>query len=335
MNRLKIFYSFLVLALLMSSCKNDRLKIDVSKNNTTVSIFRLEKELFEKKPDYEKHLKLFGKLGDFYKNYVEIMINAGPIKDSLTINGLNLFTQDSEIKGVYKDVISEYPDLSGLNAEFSNAFKHYNHYFPNKNIPEVITYISGFNYAIAASDSVLGVGLDMYLGKDYEFYRMIGFPQYKTYSMRNEYITHDAVKGWIATEFEFDPVEKDMLEQIIHHGKIMYIMDAVFPYSEDSLKIGYTKEQLDWCVNNQVNIWSHFIDKQLLFSSNSKEIMTYLNEGPFTPGMPRESPPKLGIWLGWQIVKAYMERQDEVDLEKLLEAKAPYILKESKYKPRK
>ncbi|MBA3987357.1 MAG: hypothetical protein H0X63_12490, partial [Flavobacteriales bacterium] len=248
---------------------------------------------------------------------------------------ITLFTNDSEIKEVYNDVISAYPDLNSLNVDFSKAFKHYNYYFPDRKIPEVASYISGFNYAIAASDSVLGVGLDMYLGKDYEYYRMIGFPQYKTNNMSSEYIVTDAIKGWIATEFEFNPVDKDMLEQIIHHGKIMYIMDAVFPYSEDTLKIGYTKEQLEWCTNSQVNIWSHFVDNQLLFSTNSKEIMTYLNEGPFTPGMPRESPSKIGVWLGWQIVRAYMERQDEVDLEKLLQAKAPDILKNSKYKPRK
>ncbi|HET6245556.1 MAG: hypothetical protein H0V01_03455 [Bacteroidetes bacterium] len=310
------------------------MKIDVSENETKIEAFRLEKELFDKKPSFEKHLNLFDKLGEFYQHYVEIMINAGPVEDSLTINGLVLFTQDSEIKEVYKDVNSTYKDLNLLNDELSSAFKHYNHYFPNKRVPEVTTYISGFNYAVAASDSVLGIGLDMYLGNNYKYYNMIGFPQYKTYSMRSEYITPDAIKGWIATEFEFDPIGKDMLAQIIHHGKIMYMMDAILPNTPDSLKIVYSKDQLEWCKNNESNIWAQFIDKQLLFSTNTKEIMSYLNDGPFTPGMPRESPPKVGVWLGWQIVKAYMERKGDVNLENLIQADAKDILKESKYKPR-
>ena len=336
MIRLKIFYLLiLTLTVLFNACKSDKLKIDVSGMEANVETFRIEKELFSDKQDYEKHRKLHNKLGDFYQKYIEIMIKAGPVDDSLTINSINHFTQDAEIKEVYADVVSAYTDLTFLNRELSSAFKHYSYYFPNNLIPEVVTYISGFNYAVAASDSVLGIGLDMYLGKDYKYYSMIGFPAYKTNSMSREYILPDAVKGWVATEFEFDPIGKDMLTQIIHHGKIMFILDALLPHLEDTLKIAYSKEQLEWCKNNEANVWAHFIDKQLLFTTNSKEIMSYINDGPFTNGLPRESPSKVGVWLGWQIVRAYMERQDSVDLQKLLDTNAQEILKESKYKPRK
>ena len=336
MIRLKIFYLLiLALTVLFNACKREKLKIDVSGIEANVETFRIEKELFSYNQDYERHRKLHKELGDFYKKYIEIMIKAGPVDDSLTLNGINQFTQDAEIKEVYADVASAYKDLALLDRELSSAFKHYSYYFPNKLIPEVVTYISGFNYAVAASDSVLGIGLDMYLGKDYKYYGMIGFPDYKTISMSREYILPDAIKGWVATEFEFDPIGKDMLNQIIHHGKIMFILDALLPDLEDTLKIAYSKEQLEWCKNNEANVWAHFIDKQLLFTTNSREIMSYINDGPFTNGLPRESPSKVGVWLGWQIVRAYMEKQDSVDLQKLLDADAQEILKESKYKPRR
>nr|MBA3898864.1 hypothetical protein [Bacteroidota bacterium] len=159
-------------------------------------------------------------------------------------------------------------------------------------------------------------------------------PQYRSNLMGKDYIISDAMKGWVSSEFDFNPIEADFITQIVHYGKIQYVLDALLPETPDSIKIGFTSQQMDWAKNNEVNVWAHFIDQKLLFSSNSRDIMKFINEGPFSPGFHKESPARIGVWVGWQIVKAYMDRQPEVDLEKLLETDAKTILKESKYKPK-
>lgn len=325
---------YLVFFILLNACDDNRLKIDISGNETNVNIYRLDQDLFTGGIDYAKHLELKENLGGFYKTYVEAMIKAGPVDDSLTINSIRMFINDRDIKEVYSTVASNYKDLDWLNNGLSNAFKHYNYYFPHKEVPAVTSYISGFNYFISTTDSALGIGLDMYLGKDCEYYKMLGYPQYRTNLMSREYIISDALKGWVSSEFDFDPIDADLVSQMVHYGKIQFVLDAVLPETPDSIKIGFSNNQLEWCRKNEVNIWSHFIDKNLLFSNNPKEIMKFVNEGPFTSGFPKESPARIGVWTGWQIVRAYMDKQAEIDLVKLMETDAQTILKESKYKPR-
>jgi hypothetical protein len=114
-------------------------------------------------------------------------------------------------------------------------------------------------------------------------------------------------------------------------------MDAVMPETSDTLKIGYTQNQLVWCDENEAGIWAYFLENDLLFESDYLKIQKYLAEAPFTPGIGEksESAPKLGIWTGWQIVKKYMDKNPEVSLQQLmLESDSQKILSLSKYKPR-
>jgi hypothetical protein len=329
------FFAVVLIALLFVGCGDNRFQPDLSDVQVDVDFHRTEKVMFEGAEfDYQTHLDLHEKLGSFYKNYVEIILRAGYVDDSLTVNSIKLWMKDRDIKEIYSDVSKKYANTDDIKADLQNAFTYYSYYFPEKSVPKVATYISGFNYAIAASDSVLGIGLDMYLGSDYKFYSMIGFPQYKIQRMSKEFLVSDAVKSWIATEFDFDPIGKDLLSQIVHHGKVIYALDAVMPQTPLSIKLNYTEEQLNWCKSNEVNIWSHLLDNNLLFSTNSKEIMKFINEGPFTPGFPKESPSQVGIWIGYQIVREFMNRKGNVDLLDLMETEADVILKQSKYKPK-
>ena len=67
------------------------------------------------------------------------------------------------------------------------------------------------------------------------------------------------------------------------------------------------------------------------------KIQKYLTDAPFTPGLGdhNESAPKLGIWIGWQIVKKYMDKNPDVTLQQLMkETDAQKILHASRYKPK-
>lgn len=331
------FIKLIIIVLFFSACESNKLDIDVSHVDLEVKVHRFDRELFETNPDsiFRGRLKFEEEYGDFFQRYIENVIGIGQIDDPGIADSLRKFINDPYITELYNDVKKAYPDLSWLNEGLTDAFKHYKFYFPEKIIPKPVAFISGLNYAMVTTDSVLGIGLTMYLGRHYKNYAMMGFPEYKTANMNAANILPDAVKGWVSTEIDFEPSGKDLLAQIVHQGKMMYILDAILPKVEDSLKIGYTSQQMEWCKNNEANIWAHFIDKELLFSTDFKEVVKYMNEGPFTPGFPRESPSKTGTWMGWQIVRAYMDRQENIDLNKLIGTDARVILKESKYKPKK
>ncbi|MDA0201197.1 MAG: gliding motility lipoprotein GldB, partial [Bacteroidetes bacterium] len=48
-----------------------------------------------------------------------------------------------------------------------------------------------------------------------------------------------------------------------------------------------------------------------------------------------ESPGRIGIWLGWQIIKSYMERHPKTEIQALLNLPAQTLFSKSNYKPRR
>jgi gliding motility-associated lipoprotein GldB len=336
MKRLAYLYGLLFI-LSMSSCNQSRLDIDVSQVQVPpIEIKRLEKDLFEINPQEiaAKTPDLVKKYGSFYPLFITRIVNDGGIKDSSYIYNLKQFLLDANMREAYNDCIKKYPELDFLSAPLTDAFKHYKHYFPEKIIPRVVTYMSGFNYSIVSDDSTLGIGIEMYLGPNSQFYKMIQFPKYKTVTMDKEYILPDCIRGWLMNEFEYNQQQNDFLSQIVHYGKIMYLLDAMLPEVEDSLKTGFSGKQLKWCKKNENEMWSYLVSQKMLYSTDNTEIIKYTHEGPFTSAFSKESPARTGHWIGWQIVKSYMNNHSEITLQQLVnETDAQKILAQSKYKP--
>lgn len=326
----------LVLITSFISCGNNPLDIDVSNINLKLSVKRFDQDLFQYKAGIspENVTELNQKYGLFFQDFTQSVINIGSIKAPNINQRLSAFTNDSYINEVKTDVANVYSDFSVYEAELNDAFKHYKHYFPKKNIPEIITYISGFNYAITTDKTYLGIGLDMFLGSEYKAYSQLGLPKYKTAFMSNEGLVAGAMLGWVATEFELKEKNADLLTEMIHQGKTLYLMDALMPKAANTVKINYNETQLKWCKNNAEPVWFYFIDNKLLYTKDTKEIIKYMGEAPFIQGFPEGSPGRIGHWVGWQIVKAYMDKNPTITVQQLMENEnAQEILNKSKYKP--
>ena len=104
-------------------------------------------------------------------------------------------------------------------------------------------------------------------------------------------------------------------------------MDAILPNKSDAIKIGYTEAELNWCETNEVNIWEILINEKLLYSKDQKKIAQFTTNGPFTKGLPEESPSMVGVWIGWQMVRDYVEDTGVSIVDLLAETNHRKILK--------
>jgi uncharacterized protein YjaZ len=135
--------------------------------------------------------------------------------------------------------------------------------------------------------------------------------------------------------FPFDLNSKTLLENMIYQGKILYFTDAMLPEVDENIKIGYTKTQIEWCTKNEGNLWAFFIQNSLLYNADYYKIRSFVSEAPSTKGL-KDSPPRIAEWIGWQIVKTFMENHKNTTLKELMnENDAQKILNASKYKPKK
>ena len=126
---------------------------------------------------------------------------------------------------------------------------------------------------------------------------------------------------------------KPLIEQMIEKGKAWWLLDKFLPETADSLKTGFTQNQLDWCLSNESKIWNYFLE-QNVYTLEPDIIKNYLGDSPFTQGMPEVSPGNIGQWVGWRIVQKWAASNEQLTPEQVMKTPVKTIFDESKYKPR-
>ncbi len=333
----RIYFLLFAFCFLLSSCGSNPLDIDVSDIKVEpVKIQRFDRDFFSLNADNisEKLPEMQKKYSGFTELFVRNILCPSGINDSACIPEITRFVNDKDMRGAFEVSERIFPDLKNTEAEIEKAFRYHKYYFPEKNLPKVFAIMSGFNYSIATADSIFAIGLEMYLGRKSKFYEMLQYPDYKRRVMSKEYIVPDFIRAWTIREFPNESKNANLLSEMIYQGKLLYLADALIPKSNDTLKIGFTKQQLIWCEEHEKDVWGLLIKNKFLYSTERDVISKFTGEGPFTTGLVKESPARTGVWIGWRIVRKYMKSNPKTTLEELMkETDAQKILSLSKYKP--
>ncbi|MBS1646750.1 MAG: hypothetical protein JST67_05370 [Bacteroidetes bacterium] len=334
------FAGFIVGAsLFLASCQSDKLKgVDVSSVQVPATdLLRLDNDIFSTPPRlFESTAPLWQKkYGTFYNSFMYHIINHGEEHDSI-YKALKNFVQDAYIKDVYLQSQKIYTEkeVKQIEQQLTDAFKHIKYHLPQLPLPkQYVCFISGWNYNITTIDSTLGISWDMYLGGDNKYYKMLQYPKYKTRFMSKEYVVSDAIKGWLIHCYDKNEQLNNLLNHMIFYGKLYYALDAALPNTADSIKIQYTGVQMQYCHKYAKNIWAYFTEKNRLYNTDLKELSPYISDGPFTSSISKECPPRIAAYVGWQIVRSYMNKNEKINVEQLMSTDAQIILAQSKYKP--
>ena len=297
----------------------------------------MDEDIFLTKPGAfkEEAEKMKIKYGSFYNSFIFDVINHGEEHDSV-YKALGLFVQDKDMKEVFNQSKKAFTDetIASIENQLTDGFKYLKYHLPQTVLPkQYVSFISGFNYNITTMDSTLGIGLDMYLGSENKYYQMLQYPKYKARCMNADYIVSDAIKGWLIHCYDKNEQLNNLLNHMIFYGKLYYALDAALPDVEDSIKIQYTTVQMKYCKNYQKNLWAYFTQQNRLYNNDLKELGPLISDGPFTAPISKECPPRIAMYTGWQVVRAYMNKNADVSVEKLMNTDAQTILSKSKYKP--
>jgi hypothetical protein len=332
-----LFLCFLTITLLaFSSCRNHHDNIDLKSINVKVEIKRFDKALFSIKPDYIKEAipALSSEYGRFFQLFCDGIIHIGSIAEPQAANYLRSFISDQIVIETYTKVQEVYPNLDKLNEEFTNAFKRFHYYFPNRYIPNIYAFVSGFNQSTVLADSILGIGLDRYLGSDCIYYSRLGIPKYSINDMKSNKITSDCMRAWAIGEFPFNDSIDNLVNNIIYEGKLMCFTKKMLPDQPDSLIFGFSPAQMEWCETNEKQMWTYLIENKMLFISESFTINKFINDAPFTSGFSQESPGRAVVWLGYRIVNSYLKNNKDVNFQKMMMLRDyQKIFNNSRYRP--
>lgn len=310
---------------------------EVAPVSLDLPIGRLDQALFRADPDSinSVSLRAYATYGEFYRIYIEDILQGAPLEDPRLPMVLNRFVRDPDWSIAQAAVDSSLGDLAAERAGFERAFGRLKVLFPDSLVPRIVVFNSGYNYGIFPTDSVLGIGAEWFIGKDHPVIGLLApeaFPQYVKERMVPEMIVPSAVKGWLLVHYTRDIRGADVLTNLVETGKVMALLDALLPETPEHLKFAFSAEKLAWCETNEYLVWKDIVGKDQLFSKKAEDIGRLMNDGPFTNGFPHESPGHIGEWLGCRMVRSYM-KESGTTLPQLLAMDDPReILKH--YKPR-
>jgi hypothetical protein len=329
-----------LIAVTLFSCRDNSIP-DVSGITINTQVKRFEQEFFAMDTvNLMASLQSLGAsypvfLNDFLYNIMELP----PVTDT-----------SAEVQALIKKFIADYKPIKDSADKVFNNFENtagevkkglqfVKHYFPEYNPPAyLITFIGPIEgYSDVITSNALAVGLQLHMGGGFSYYTSeVGQSVYPSYISRRftpATIPVNCMKNVI--EDLIPPVKpgKPLVEEMVEAGKRLYALNKVMPHTPDTLKLGYTQKQLEGCEKSEGRIWNFFVSNNLLFTIEPALVNGYMKDGPNTPEFGDASPGAIGTWVGWQIVKKYMEEHSDLTLKQLLNTDAKSIFNESKYKP--
>jgi hypothetical protein len=339
----------LVAALIVTSCNNEKIP-DVSNIKADVQVQRFEQDFFAidtnrigpSMAQLQQKYPVF--LNDFLINILGIPMIWG--NDTAAERVVKQFIRDYQpIKDTADKVFASMADIE---KEVERGLQFTKHYFPGYQPPaKLITFIGPLDayyeaslggYGDIITRDALGAGLQLHMGKKFSVYQTeMGqrlYPAYISRRFEPQYIPVNGIKNIIDDLFPDNSADRPLIEQMIEKGKRMYVLDKLLPYTEDTLKIGYTKNQLQGCYENEGQIWNFFLRNNLLYSIDPAINKTYIQDGPKTEELGEASPGYIGLFVGWRIVEKYMDKNSELNLQQLMQTDPKKIFQESKYKPK-
>ena len=311
---------------------------DVSNVDVNLQILRFDRDLFaidtvRLDADLEK---LSTRYPDFLPFFMAEVLGVPPEQDTAYATAVAGFITAPQVKRLYDSCQADYGDLRALESDLTDMFRYYRYYFPDKPTPRVVTAVTEFvGDAYIVNDSLMMIGLDMFLGENFPGYNPDIFPRYLRRQFSREFLTTKAAMA-ISTRLAGPPPAERVIDYMIHNGKILYIMDLLLPTVPDSTKMGYSADQMAGCYANEQNVWARLLDKKVLYEPLATDNQKIVMPSPSTDNVFREAPGEIGNWIGWQIVKAYKKRHPEatpIDILRIRDTQT--FIEKARYKPKR
>lgn len=315
----KIISAFVLFAFLQS-CNNDPYEVDTSKvylklefvNLDSITFHASSSDLLKFKSKYSKHHK---EILDFNFGYC---LGIKTNQDTAFIRKVNDFKKDDYIKRLEKTIAKL--DKKIIQAELTDALKRMKYHFPKGKVPNSVFYINSlFSASVYCTEKEIAVGLDRYLGADAKVIRELPSQQFYGWikdAMDKKFLTRDVLAAWLMTNY-LEETSENYASEMIRWGKILFITKALLPKSDEATVVRYNKKQYEWASKSEKSFWEFLVKKEMLFKTDEETRVNLLKEGPFSIGLPEESPDRMGQYMGFKIVQSYME-SEEISLDELL-----------------
>ncbi len=335
----------LVICLIFVQCTSEPEVVtpDVSNINVTSQFFRLDSifalsdlnEIIKGVESFQEQHPEFSEL--YFKQVLRLIDRP----DNPAMKQLEGFLSSDQGKNVIAEVAEAFPDLDFIQKDLDRALQYYRHYFPDQETPSFYTFLSEYAIQLFLFDdddkTGVAIGLDLFLApeKDYKSLdpRNPAFSDYLTKTYTKDYIVKKIMEALI-DDLMGEKRGSSLLSQMIIEGKKGYILKKLMPYTAETILLEQEDEGLNWMKDNELEMWSFFLEEDLLYKTSARENMKYIKPRPDSPGMPEQAPGRTGVYLGLKIVEDYMAKNPSMTIEDLLKDQEPQKFLDA-YRPKR
>lgn len=302
------------------SCEADKLEKEIASIPVDFEFIRFDLEFANTSPDSLNHIK---------KKYPYFFPSSVP--DSIWKSKMN----DSLQQQLQFEVAKVFPENDDLQFEIKHRFQAIKYYFPDFIVPKtVLTTTSDveYHYKVILTDTLVILSLDTFLGSDHDLYR--GVYDYIKVGMTPDHIGPELAIAFLDNHM-IHINRPTLIEAMIQEGQKLYAAQKLCSSASEALLLHYSEDEYLWAQSNARFVWEYLIANDYLFSTQPQLFNRFIAPAPFSKfymDIDQETPGALGVFVGLQIVKTYMERID-VDLNTLLNTRPEVIFNAAKYKP--
>lgn len=339
MKKMRLVFVFLI-SVLFISCSNNDGNPEVSNIKIELQTMRFEQDLFTlDTSNFTANLdKLIARYPAFGENFVSTILNSDPAwsADSAADYVHGFITA---YKTVFDTAQKVFSDFSKYEKEIKQGLQYVKYYFPSfKDRKKIITYIGPLDgYGDILSEDAFIIGLQHHLGKNFTLYKsqivQETYPYYISNRFEPDYIAVNCMKNVVNDLYPERMEDKPLVQQMVEKGKRLFVLSKLLPGTDEYKLIGYDKEQLKAVYEHEAEIWNLFAQNNFLQTIDNNIIKNYIGESPKTQELGEASPGNIGSFAGWQIVKKYMQKNEKLSLQQLMNTDAETIFQAAKYKP--
>ncbi len=305
----------------------DRAMMGIDTNDTGPGIARLDSD--------------FGSFSDIFLRHV-IPLRRGDFSPEEQKDVMRAFLTYPLVKKIDQLVEDQFSDqdLADQEARLEQALRYYMYYLPDAPVPDtLVTYLSQFELAaFLYGEGQLAVGLDFYLGPDFDYLsvdpREPIFSEYLSRTYTPEHMTAKLMRVLI-DDYLPRPRAGRLVDYLLYEGKKLYLLDRVLPETPDHVIQEVTEEQMGWLKRNEIAIYAQLQKENQFYSTDPTLVKKLTQPAPYSQGMPRESPGQAVNYLGKRIIASYVKANPQVTMAELLAIDdGQKILAGARYKPR-
>ena len=319
----------MIVIVFFASCGQEACRESIDAVPVVLKVERLEDELFNSRSvaDVEKFLQDHHEFATYF-----LRIDQYPA-DSVLAGKIFRLMQNPSLDTLFRESLGAFRDFEEFISELKDGYSRLKSLYPETGIPLIQTAVTGLAEGgdlYITNDRVI-IGLDFFIGEKATF-KLGGIPNYIAKRYTREHLP-SIILQFVSSQYVRSGGGESMLADMIDYGKNYYLLSKILPCTPERILIGYTDEEWDDIFENDDIIWANFVQNEWLYETNHAMKQKFLGERPNVYEIGDKCPGRIGAWLGWQIVKAYM-RKVETSIEELRsEIDHNKIFTRSGYKP--